>query len=463
MKRVLVLFVAAVLVLGAVLALSACGKKKLPSTDYEKVAFAFNGVEKSFKNVGKKSADAGFLTVPRLLAGEGDPLSTIRGIYSSGDNQGDVIDDLEYTQPPMIQFQCLKAVLEKIGKKFEFGTKYYDDITGNVFFDPATGKDMSKADDKDDYKYDYTFRLALCINIDENDDITADVSFSIRTTRGSKDISTEWYVRMDLDYDMTSTTPIYTLSMWTANDERNLAFRGNYTYEYDYVDVKSDGIEEWRKFVLEPDAKLEKDAAHQTFATYREAGVNFRADTCKWYYDKALRKITKHTAEKDATIADAFFAFGLNSTDIGGQEFLSANGVRSSAISDAYNEFSAIFKQDVIYSLVTEEEDGSHGGHGDIVGIRVLTPEGSAWSTQTIERDCTVSDLLTGYAPWGGDVIGVTRPCIWTVDAAGDKVDMLSNFGDYNYTITLGKGAPLSVTLGTRLSTVLANDLGGSA
>ena len=465
MKRVLILLVAAVTVLSALLALSACKKTKLPSTDYEKVAFAFNGVEKSFKDAGAGAADPDTFAVPRLLAGEGDPLSVIRAIYSSGDDQGDVIDELEYTQPPMIQFQCLKAVLEKIGKNFAFGTKYYDDITGTVYFDPTTGE--SKADDanKDDFKYDYAFRLALRIDIDENDLIKADVSFSIRMTRGNDVISTEWYVGMELDYDMTSTKPIYTLTMKTANDERQLAFRGNYTYEYDYVDVDASGIKEWRKFVLEPDAKLVKDADHQTFESYREAGVNFRADTCKWYYDKSLKKVTRHDPDKDARIADAFYLFGLNSTDIDGQPFLSANGEKNSAITDAYRKFSEIFRNDVIYSLVTEKEDdrGGNGGHGEVVGIRVLTPEGDAWSTQTIENDCTVSDLLSGFAPWGGAVIGVTRPCIWTVDAAGDKVDMLHNFGDYNYTITLGKGAPLSVDLGTRLSTVLANDLGGSA
>ena len=465
MKRVLVLFVAAVLVLGAILALSACGKKNaLPKTDYEKVAFAFNGVEKSFQNVGKKSAaDTNFFTVPRLLAGEGDPLSIIRGIYTADDNQGDVIDELEYTQPPMIQFQCLKAVLEKIGKKFEFGTKYYDDITGTVYVDPTTGANKKDAEDKDDYKYDYSFRLALRIGIDGDDSIAADVSFSIKLTRDNKDISTAWYVHMDLDYDMTSKTPIYALAMWTANDERELAYRGDYTYEYDYVDMRADGINEWRKFVLEPGVKLEKDEAHQTFESYRNEGVAFTADTCKWYYDSALRKVTRNTAEKEARIADAFFAFGLNSTDVGGQEFLSANGTKSDAITDAYKKFSDIFKMDVIYSLVTKNENGGgNGGHGEVVGIRVLTAEGEAWSAKTIERDCTISDLFTGYGPWGQG-IGIVRPCIWTVDAAGDKVDMLNNFDSYTYTITLGKGSPLPVTLSTRLSTVLANDLGGNA
>ena len=467
MKKGLLLILLAVLILGAVFALSACGKKdKLPTTDYEKVAFAFKGVEKSFKTVGSKSAaDAEIYAVKRLLAGDGDPLSTIRGVYTTGDSQGDVIDDLEYTQPPMIQFQCLKAVLEKIGKGFEFGAKYYDDITGEVFVDVATGRDMSDDANKNDYKYDYTFRLALRIDIDEADLIKADVSFDIRLVRGNENVSMIWYVKMILDYDMTSTTPIYTLTMWTANDERQLAFRGNYIYEYDYVDMKAAGINEWRKFVLEPDTKLVKDANHQSFETYRNEGVVFNADTCKWYADKDLKKITRYNETKGATIADAFFAFGLNSTNIDGTAFLSENGIQSNAIKTAYNDFSEIFKKDFIYSLVSGKEDdhGENGGHGEAVGIALLTQDREAWGAQNIERDCTVSDLFTGFGPWGGAVIGVKRPCIYSVDANGNVIEMIGNFGDYDYEIAVGKSAWVTVNLSDRLSDLIADRLGGTA
>lgn len=468
MKKCLLLLLSAILILSAVFALSACGKKdKLPTTDYEKVAFAFKGVEKSFKTVGSKSADnAEIYAVKRLLAGDGDPLSTIRGVYTTGDSQGDVIDDLEYTQPPMIQFQCLKAVLEKIGKGFEFGAKYYDDITGEVFVDVATGRDMSDDANKNDYKYDYTFRLALKIDIDEADLIKADVSFDIRLVRGNEDVSMIWYVKMILDYDMTSTTPIYTLTMWTANDERQLAFRGNYTYEYDYVDMKAAGINEWRKFVLEPDTKLVKDANHQSFETYRNEGVVYNADTCKWYADKDLKKITRYDENKGAIIADAFYAFGLNSTNIDGTAFLSENGIQSDTITSAYRDFSEIFKKDVIYSLVSGKDDdhGENGGHGEAVGITILTEEGEAWSARNIERDCTLSELLSGYGPWGQG-IGAKRPCVYSIDADGNRIKRLENFTDYDFTITVGKpgqgGYESKIGLGDRLSDVIADNLGG--
>lgn len=472
MKKILLLLLAAVVTLSTVLAFSACGKKtKLPETDYEKVVFAFEGVEKSFqKNGDKKSADLNDRAVPRLLSGEGDPLSVLRSIYESGDSQGDVIDELEYDQPPMIQFQCLKSVLEKIGSDFSFGVKYYDDMTGEVFFDPETGRDMngiSLEATRNQYKYDYLFRLSLRIGIDENDDIKADVSFDIRLTRENEEINTHWYVKMILDYDMTSTTPIYTLAMWTANDEKELAHIDGYVYEYDYVDMKAGGINEWRKFVLEADAELVKDETHWSFETYRNEGVVFNADTCKWYRDNDLKKITRYTEEKGARIADAFFNFGLNESAIDETPFVSADGERNEAIKSAYGDFCNAFKKDVIYSLVTKREEDHHGdnqNHGEAVGITVLTEEGEAWSAQNIERDCTLSELLSGYGPWGQG-IGVKRPCVYTVDANGNRIERIENFTDYDFTITVGKpgqgGYESKIGLGDRLSDVIADNLGG--
>lgn len=467
MKKGLLLLLTAILILSAILALPACGKKtKLPETDYEKVAFAFEGVEKSFRAIGdKKTADLNDRAVGRLLSGGGDPLSILRAIYEPDDSQGDVIDELEYDQPPMIQFQCLKAVLEKVGESFAFGTKYYDDMTGEVFFDPETGeaKDAISEDaTRNQYKYAYLFRLALRITLDENDDIKADVSFDIRLTRENEEINTHWYVNMILDYDMTSATPIYTLTMRTANDERELACIGGYICEYDYVDMKADGINEWRKFVLETDAELVKDAAHPDFASYRNAGIGFDAKTCKWYKDKDLKKITRYDEEKGARVADAFFDFGLNATDIDGTPFVSADGERNGAIKTAYGDFSAAFQKDVIYSLVTKREKGSQDDRRDAVGISVMTEEGEAWSARNIERDCTLSELLSGYGPWGQG-IGIVRPVIWTVDANGNRIDQVENFRGYDFEIMLDKSVSwVKIDLGDRLSDVIANRLGGT-
>jgi len=497
MKKRLLLLLSAALILSLLLVLCACGGGKektdeketdagtkaateaateaatLPTgaTAYQKVQFAFNGVEKSLKRVGEKtSADLDSRAVQRLLTGQTpDPLSVIGSIYTSGDSQGDVIDELEYDQPPMIQFQCLKAVFDNVGEGFQFGVKHYNSMTGEVFVDPETGRDMngiSLDDTRNQYKYDYTFRLDLKIDVGENDLITADVSFGIRLARESEEINTNWYVRLILDYDMTSETPIYKLTMWTANDERELACIAGYVYEYDFVDMKANGINEWRKFVLQSDTELKRDGAHPDFASYRNAGVEFRADTCKWYKDNNLKKITRHTEEKDATLAEAFFAFGLNATDIDKNALLSISAdVKTDAIKTVYDEFGRVFGKDVIYSLVTKKEDDHHGGgQRDAVGITILTEEGEAWGAQNIERDCTLSELLSGYGPWGQG-IGIKRPCVYTIDADGNRIDRIENFTDYDFTITVGKpgqgGFESKIGLGDLLSTVIADNLGG--
>ena len=54
MKKIFACIIAAAAVLGATAGLAGCNA--LPSGSYEKVIFAFNGVEKSFRSSDKKSA-----------------------------------------------------------------------------------------------------------------------------------------------------------------------------------------------------------------------------------------------------------------------------------------------------------------------------------------------------------------------------------------------------------------------
>ena len=132
-------------------ALSTIGNLYTPGDNQGAAIFAFNGIEKSFKSASssKKSSNA-FISNEEnvlLLADTDDALSTIENIYTPGDNQGDVIDELSYNEPPMIQFQYLKSILEKTGKDFEFGTKYYYDITDSMYADFITGKKQSESDE----------------------------------------------------------------------------------------------------------------------------------------------------------------------------------------------------------------------------------------------------------------------------------------------------------------------------
>ena len=122
------------------ISLAACGNKdkvKLPSSNYEKVQFAFNGVESSLNssNSSKKlKANNLSKTDKKLAKAYGEPviklmdnttiaddISTIYGALSVEKETSN--PSFEYDEPPMIQFQYLKALYEEVGEDFTFGTK----------------------------------------------------------------------------------------------------------------------------------------------------------------------------------------------------------------------------------------------------------------------------------------------------------------------------------------------------
>ena len=117
-----------VLALGAMCAsiLSGCKSKskyKTPTTPFDKVSVALSGVEKSIENYKSSertsSSSKQNRSIKRIAQSDtSGALSDIAALYTSYDSQGDKIDDLEYSQPPMVQFQCLKKVFEAVGKDF---------------------------------------------------------------------------------------------------------------------------------------------------------------------------------------------------------------------------------------------------------------------------------------------------------------------------------------------------------
>ena len=343
MKKTLASFISFSMLMGSLFTLASCGGTKLPATKYEKVEFALNGVESSFRDAMNSKRKVEPLKQERFNdGGSSESLNTIFGLFTEGDYRGSNLDEeLTYGEPPMAQFQCVKKALEKIGSNFSFGTKYFDDVTGSAYIDFETG---FKAETKPEFKYDYTFTLGLELNIDDNDFITADVSFDIALAKDGKTYAVNWYVGMDLTYDMTKTEPTYKLLMITENDEVALPYFNRYVYEYDYVDTNNNKINEWRKFVLETNEKLYKDATHQDFSSYmNKEGFIFQAETCAWYKNSKLYKFTERKHDREVTFASELFAnIGLNSTVINCGPFINKAGTRNSVIKDLYAEFSRI-------------------------------------------------------------------------------------------------------------------------
>ena len=117
MKKVSTILASTTMLFLGAIALTSCGDD-LPSSSYEKVQFAFNGVEKSLKSIKLSSNEVNTNESNYIKSNIGlmaakvnvDAYSAIENLYEDSDSQGDKIDELEYNQPPMIQFQYLKAI-----------------------------------------------------------------------------------------------------------------------------------------------------------------------------------------------------------------------------------------------------------------------------------------------------------------------------------------------------------------
>ena len=431
-------------IIGTLILPGCSNKSKLPTSSYEKVQFAFNGVEKSFKKLpSASSAEYGeirFLssrnTAESALSEEtpavvfladsqgNNPLDLIESMYTPGDSQGDIIDDLEYDQPPMIQFQCLKYILEKFGSNYSFGTKYYDDISGDVYVDLETGFEDTEHNEANKYKY--RIRFSICIDIDKNDLITAQVGFDITLTKGQESINTHWYVEMTLDYNMISVSPYYELLMLTVNDEDELTYKElAKTYEYDYVKVEKGNIIEWRKFVFEADRTVKLDAAHPTLDSYLEEGIRYSADTVKWYKDHDLRKKTDHDSE--ASIAKAFFALGLNSTEIDSTKFVVKSGQQTAIISNFYKTVCQKFGKDVAYKLLCRNEEDRKNDNRPVRIAAFLDGYDEEYSTMVVYHDMTGAEFLT-VGQELADLPTLPAPSFYYITKDGEKGERITDF-----------------------------------
>ena len=410
--------------------LVACNSNKLPTNSYDKVKFAFNGVAKSFEK--PKAAKKSLAPTIKSRLGGSNPdgaLATIYNLFTASDQRDDFLDDVEYNQPPMVQFQYLKKVLEKVGSGYEFGTKYSDTVTGDVYLDITTGFESNKETDK----FSYTFGLAMDINIDNNDLITADVSFDIKLARGQEAYKSKWYVAIELDYDMKNSSPNYTMTMVTENDERELPYYNHYTYEYDYVEVKNSAINEWRKFCMDNNNRLIKDSAHPNFDSYTGEGTKYKVDACSWYKDGTYYK-NKRTRELNGseakTVGEALYnGLGLNATEINADAFFNKTSTQNSVLKTCYAEFCKIAKKDIIYSLLTKEEQSSQNEQQK-AGIKAMNADLSGVATNYhISGSTTLGQLFTGFSDFDMNV----RIRLIYVNQNGGDMDEITDLNSLTY------------------------------
>lgn len=430
-------FFSVILTLVGFLVLMSCSK--LPNSKYEKVEFAFDGVEKSLKDTklnSNKITNNKYDSNIKLLNAITNPdsYSEIERLYVESDSQGDKIDELEYNEPPMIQFQYLKAILKEIGSDFEFGTKYYSNISNSIYYDIETG--AKKNNTETNYKWDYNFKLSLAINIDDNDLITCDVLFDISLRQGNIEHNMNWYVFMELDYDMTNETPNYKFNMMT--DNKNL--KGTYTLENDYVEVKDNKINEWRKFTLEADRKLVKDSNHPNFDSYINEGIEYSISHLKWYKNNNLRKLMNNQGDNKQIGANALFNAGMNSSDINGQAFQNKDGKENESIKKLYNEFANINGADILYSLVPDEDKEKENDKTQPAGIIIMLDDTNTFGTYNyIVKNVSMNELFTDTEAWKDQANeNYIIPKLYFANKDQELLNRITDLTPFNYYIVKG-------------------------
>ena len=437
--------------------LTCCGYK-VPTTNYDKVKTAFSGVEKSFKNISTNKKSLQYNGALPKYKNVDNGLNAIFSQFTSDDAEGHELDeDISYNQPPMVQFQCLKAVFDKVGKGFEFGTKYYDNVTGEIYVNFENGlKDETKQDKN---KYAYDFELAIDINIDDSDLITADVIFDIKLNQNNQNYETKWYVNLLLDYDMANSSPNYTLTMLTENDELQLPYYNHFTYEYDYVNVQNNKINEWRKFCMHSSRRLVKDNNHPTFESYINDGISYKVDYPKWFKDSKYYKLTQMSESQIKTIGNAMYdGLGLNATDINPEPFFNKQGTRNSVIQTIYKDFTKTLKEEVVYSLVCRDEDDNNQNQQHVrpAGIKAMLGNGtSGVGHLPVGGDMQIYNLFNGYVDPFGEKHVVA---LWYCDENGKALREIGDISQlsYQFTTSITEGSnevyiPVEVSLDTTI------------
>ena len=358
MKKIGTIITSLVMILFVVFGLTACGSKdkvELPSSNYEKVQFAFNGVESSLKNSNSSkklksnyaSSDSKMLAISygvpslKLMANSvnSDDISTIYNAMVVEEKTSN--PSFEYDEPPMIQFQYLKALYEEMGDKFEFGTKYSNTSTGTIYYDFETRTSKNE----EQYLNAYSFTCSISLNIDSEDLINAYVGFDLTFTNNGVSRHEKMYVELYLDYDMNSSSPTYELSMNAITDLLDYQNENEkyFNDEYDYVKVDKNFIKEWRKFgICSPDS----------LNRYQNDNFVYKYSVLRAFKDSSKYKL-ENSFNSNQTLKNAVIdCLDLSNSLAGYDSFFNLAGNENDKIKTVVDKFSSIYGRDIVNNLV---------------------------------------------------------------------------------------------------------------
>ena len=435
MKKIGTIIASLIMLLCAVFVLAACGNKdkvKLPSSNYEKVQFAFNGVESSLKNSNSSkklksnytSIDSKMLAISygapllKLMANSvnSDDISTIYNAMSVDKETSN--PSFEYDEPPMIQFQYLKALYEEVGEGFTFGTKYTYNLTGSVYYD----FENRVATESTEFLQQYSFDLSIKINIDENDLISAIVGFDITYTNGDISRNQKRYAELILDYDMNETSPTYELTMIDIDDL--LSFESDdekyISAEYDYVNVEKNTIKEWRKFGV---------CSPNTLANYQDNDYIYKYSVLRAFKDNKLFKAT-NSFNKNINLKNAVLGLGFIDALTSRDAFNRESGQDNNKIQVVVNKFNNILGKDFVNSFIytgaTEEWVDDREPEPENLFLRIESTGG-----YQVYQDIKLDDLFNPNIGW--DEKGIKQYLtIYYKNGEDNTLATYNSFNDFN-------------------------------
>lgn len=413
------------LVLG-VSCLASCGGSNdpLPTTDKEKVAFAFKGVDKSLRNQKAASQEA----TPRNAVSIDEGVAEL---YRQFDETRDVqMPDIEYNEPPLVQFQFLKQLYEATGDGYALGTTYAATVTGQFNYDFSTGK-------YENVLQHYSAEIGIYIGIDSTDYITAECGMHVfYTDEAGKTHEQKFYAYLGLNYDFQKNEPNYALTMWTSDDCSAFPKEEVYcSYEYDYVEVREGAIQEWRKAYVATNEKIVLDSAHPDFASYRDDELEFSGGA-RAYKNHKQYKTTRtgrksadatDTAKRVALATTVVDKLGGNATDIHADAFFTRTKTENAKVVEIYNGFSRTYGIDIVASLaicgthIYEHDDPARQDAARLRLTNAVTGQSVGLTDIAILEvpEATFADLIDNVDVYLGD-----SPMI-------PQIDLLDSNGNY--------------------------------
>ena len=356
MKRIKTLLGFVFLLFGAII-LASCGDKnkddvKLPENNYEKVTFAFNGVEKSLKNKSTKLKSQNNLNALTNISQD-----TLDVIFSKMEETSGSNPKIEYNETPLIQFQYLKSAYEKFGEKLTFNTKYSYDFEGDIYYDFDTDEKVNNNDNN--YKHHYNFTFSMLINIDDNDLITSSVGMDVTFTHDDISRHEYMYVDLELDYNMNQASPSFKFLLKDITDilsfpeDEQMA-----TCEYNYIDVDNNNVKEYRKFGV---------ASKQSLDEYQNDDFTYKYNALSAYKNNKEYKLT-NPFTKDINLKEAVISgLGLKDSFASYKSYFNNQGTSSDELREVIDNFNRAYGSDFVYSVATSGKDEEWEGHEEEV------------------------------------------------------------------------------------------------